>query len=624
MKAFDRLKQAAQVFKQAIPEGSGWFDGASPECQEADRLLQMGRYADAEAIFERIAADNRPRAFGRKQQTRVLLALATAQFKQDKLAEAERTASNARSQLDDRHPGSELVDCLELQGRIAQKLGNIETAQGLLQQAVENQKRLREPDPTTLTKLQRCLATILTEAGWREDARDTLREAVVIAETQCGEYTRVTADCLIDLSHSEAGLGRFAEARELAERALKIHRSVCGTDSAEAGQDLETLAGFCQSNKELEAAVSYLEQALFVRERQIGGNAAQFALLLMALADIYTLIGRLAPALELMQQAVTKLSPSRDENLAAALEKLGSIYFRTGRPENAFDCYRNARQYWELKPEENSEAISANGRFLEELARLLPEPKESAGHGGPEDELDDGRSVLLSDGPAPSNAGKDPAHPKSGTAAPPASAGVQSSQIPGPAVPHTPLVLQVIPGAATPPLQPSGPADDSPSEWTPVVSEGLPGPAGPLIVPADWTPITSQVTPGSSASSSGSAAPITSQTQPGTPVSTSAPMGWTPITSKVMPGSRSSAGGSAGPMPLPSQSSPGPGSSTTAPAGWTPITSQMNAVSPGGAATEPAQLAVIAGENRSNAPEAAPPTLCGWEDLAFNVFESAG
>jgi tetratricopeptide (TPR) repeat protein len=139
--------------------------------------------------------------------------------------------------------------------------------------------------------------------------------------------------------------------------------------------------------------VKYLEQALQVRDRQIGGNTPELATLLMALADVYSLLGRIAPALELMRQAVGKLGPGKDRNLSVALEKLGSMYRKTGRYEDAADCYARARNFWGENAETHAEELTANSAALEELAGLLPALE---GEGEAEAEAEDsGVSVLI-------------------------------------------------------------------------------------------------------------------------------------------------------------------------------------------------------------------------------------
>jgi tetratricopeptide (TPR) repeat protein len=394
MKPFDRLRQAAQVFRTALPDKPGWFDTSNPDCLEAERLLEMGQPAEAEALFERAFTDPRQSSRPRRQQARMRIELATSQLRQNKLAEAERNALDAQALLDEPKAGTwiETPDCLDLLGRIAQQRGDLGEAEARLRRSIELLRDRRDTTPTTLAAALRRLGSVLDARGEHDQAIEQFEAAVETARKGCGDRSVEVADALMDLSHVESARGNYPEARQLAEKALAIHRSACGNDSAEAAQDLETMAGYSRTANDLDAACTYLEQAMFVRERQIGGSSSQMAMLLMALADIHSLLGRLAPALELMQQAVGRLTPAKDENFATALEKLGTIYSRTGRQEDAYQCYSKARQVWEQQPNPNQTAIAANSEFLSGMESLLPALEQPPANSEPEDS---GISVLL-------------------------------------------------------------------------------------------------------------------------------------------------------------------------------------------------------------------------------------
>jgi tetratricopeptide (TPR) repeat protein len=222
------------------------------------------------------------------------------------------------------------------------------------------------------------------------------------------EGSRQHGDACLEWALCLTELGRFQEAREAGEQAAALHRAACGDHSDELALDYEKLGSICQKQEDFPAAVSYLEKALGIRERQVGGDTSEMALLMVALADLYTLIGRLAPALELLQQAVGKLGPSKDSNLAGALEKLGSVYTRTGRYEDAAGCYQRAYDFWAASPEDYADRITANRQALESLLPWLPEPAAPP----PKPETpDSGISVLREQSPARTTAGPEPAMP---------------------------------------------------------------------------------------------------------------------------------------------------------------------------------------------------------------------
>jgi tetratricopeptide (TPR) repeat protein len=268
-----------------------------------------------------------------------------------------------------------------------------------------------------------------------------------------------------------ADLGRFREAESL------LKGSFDGKNDREVwislAQVYEKLGSICQQQGDYPAAVSYLEKALNVKEHQVGGDSSELALLLVALADLYTLIGRLAPALELLQQAVGKLGPSKDSNLAGALEKLAAMYVRTGRYQDAADCYQRAFDFWSADPETYGERITANRQAVQELLPLLPEP---AAVRPTAEAPDPGISVLRAGQQAGEPRG--PAFPPAaGAAFPGSTPGGSPASASGGAVTHGAQAIFPAPAVA-PPAKPFHPMANR---------ESLPAP-GPPISPVWQAP----------------------------------------------------------------------------------------------------------------------------------------
>lgn len=376
MNPFERLKEIVQIFGLAGGEGqSSWFDSSNPFCRDAERLLRAGRAAEAEEMFARVLREPQYAAVVRRQHPRILLALGTARLQQEKWDEARDAALQARAMLSDSRSKAtlEFADCCRLLGQSARGLGSLGEALRYILEGIAAFELQKAPRPADLIERRLEAASLLREMNRPEQAERQAREAArVAAERLPGQ--KEEGDALIELAQCLAAAGRFEEARQAGERAVEIHRATCGDFSSELAEDYEKLGGICQKQQDYPAAVSYLEKALGVRDRQVGGDTSQLGLLLVALADLYTLLGRLAPALELLQQAVGKLGPARDANLADALEKLGSMYVRTGRYEDAADCYRRACDVWAAAPDVYADRIAADVRALEELQPWLPEP----------------------------------------------------------------------------------------------------------------------------------------------------------------------------------------------------------------------------------------------------------
>ncbi len=376
MNPLDRLKEIASALGLSGGDSAeAWFDSSNPICRDAERLLRAGRAAEAEEIFQRVLTEPRHAALARKQMPRILLALATAQIRQQKWDAADNSAARAWAILSElRYRTSpEYAECCRLRAEAARGRGAMEEALRFFREGLAAVESHKHPKVAEIVRCRVEIAALEREMGHWEQAEKTAAEAARIAEEKL-PGSKEKGDALIEWAQCLAGGERFTAARAVGEQAVEVHRAVCGDYSGEVAFDYEKLGSICQKQQDFPAAVAYLEKALNVRERQVGGDTSEMALLLVALADLYSLLGRLAPALELLQQAVGKLGPSKDSNLAGALEKLGSMYVRTGRYEDAADCYQRAFDFWAGDPDAYAEKISANRQALESLIPWLPEP----------------------------------------------------------------------------------------------------------------------------------------------------------------------------------------------------------------------------------------------------------
>lgn len=399
MNPLQRLKDLANAFGfSGAGSEPAWFDASNPVCREAEKLLRAGRAAEAEEIFQKFLAEPRYAPTAKKQLPRILLALATAQVRQEKWDAADQSASRAWALLSEMRYRTtpEYAECCHLRALAAKGRGAPEDALRLYLQAVAALEGQKHPKPQEIVERRIEISALLREMGRPQEAERMSAEAVRFA-TETLDGVKHQGDALLEWALCLADCGRYAEAREAAEKAAEVHRAACGDHSEELAADYEKLGSICQKQEDLPAAVAYLEKALGIRERQVGGDTSEMALLMVALADLYSLIGRLAPALELLQQAVGKLGPSKDGNLAGALEKLGNVYVRTGRYEDAAGCFQRAFDFWAANPEDYADRILANREAYENLLPWLPEPAPPAA--APE-MPDNGVSVLRATQPA--------------------------------------------------------------------------------------------------------------------------------------------------------------------------------------------------------------------------------
>lgn len=373
MSTFEKVRLATEALRHVVPDFQKWFEGTHPDGREGLRLLESGNYAEAEKCFQRVLAAFKDRSLPRGRYARVLLALATTQWKQKRLTEARETAESVRELLEGAKTksGPDLIECLDLLGRIYSEEENFAAAEAAFQQALDIDREAHQADSKDLVERYRRLGGALRKNEKLQEAKAALEEALRIAEKAHGPEHVLTADCLFELGQCLSARAEHEDARGKLEKALDIHKQVCGRDSEEVARDYQALAAAAHEAKDLEASVTYYEKALHLRERQLGGNAAELAMLLVNLATVHSHDGRPARALELLQQAVPRLEGARDERAAAALNHLGVVYVQSGRYEDAVNSLRRARQYWEKAPDKNRRALDANSQLLAEMGNYL-------------------------------------------------------------------------------------------------------------------------------------------------------------------------------------------------------------------------------------------------------------
>jgi tetratricopeptide (TPR) repeat protein len=319
-----------------------------------------------------------------------------------------------------------------------------EQARELVEAVLEMEDEIRPPDWARVSDLCGQLAGVKRAAGEAGEARRLLEEAARAAERGFGAGHTLLGDCLAELGTLLQETGEPAAALDCFKRALEIHRTARGADSAEVVHDYERLAVAHHSLGQFEEAAEYYKKALYLRERQVGGDGSELTTLMVNLAQIYSDWGRYSPAMELLQQAVGRLEPSGDDRLARTLESLGALYARCGRSQDAARCYSRAHGVWEQAPGDH-------GSELERLSALLavvapPRAEEEAPPERVPTPLGMAEAALLASAAAP-RAGEWPVAPGPRSFAPAAVAFAPAVEGYGAAAPTRPAPLLVVPAA---------------------------------------------------------------------------------------------------------------------------------------------------------------------------------
>lgn len=315
---------------------------------------------------------------GRKKQVKALLELALSQWKQKNLRDALETAEAVRDLLngDSGRPNREKSACLDLLGGISKDAGDAPLARQYLAEALEVERQIRPPDWARISELGRRLGAACQAAGDREEARRYFEEAVSDAENGLRPDHVAVGDSLAELGFFLQQGSDNEAALPCLERALEIHRTERGASSTEVARDYEGLGLALQALGRYEESVGYYQKALYLRERQLGGDGTEMTAVMVSLAEIYSEWGRHSAAMELLQQATGRLEMTGDDRLAHTLEKLGVVYARCGRYEEAAGCYNRARDIFGREPGEYTAELENNATLLAGVAPHLREEEE--------------------------------------------------------------------------------------------------------------------------------------------------------------------------------------------------------------------------------------------------------
>lgn len=374
MDPFERVKRAV-TGAISLASRSGQSSLAS---KRAETALERGDFGEAEDLLKNVVADLEGQPSAKSRYAKALLMLASAQWRQQKTAEARENAATARPMLADSKQSAELAECLDLLGTIALQADDPAAAARLFGEALDVLEKSRRPDSANPTDLHRRHSTALRKTADFEGAKKALEQAIRCTEKQHGADSLQMAECMLELGQCESARSKVDAAVEALERGLQIYETKSGRDSDEVVDTLRRLAAVCQDGGELEKAVGYYERALQVRERQLGGKSGDFSSLLVDLGSLHSMLGRFGPAIETLQQAVLRLESARDERLGTALDALGSTYFQYGRIEDAAQCVRRARKIWTAEPGRYEDELRSNGELMRDVAEYLPEERRLA------------------------------------------------------------------------------------------------------------------------------------------------------------------------------------------------------------------------------------------------------
>ncbi len=196
------------------------------------------------------------------------------------------------------------AEILTVMGRIYRRLGVLDKAQPLLEQALASGRTAYGPEHVRLAQTLHDLGTLLADKGDYTAAARSLERALDMRRQLLGEEHADVAVTLSELGRVYQDLGSNQRAEPLQREALRIRRKVLGAEHRETAVSLSDLASVLRLNGDLSGAESLLRQSLELNRKARGDDHPNTAMTLHDLALIAEARGDRPYAESLLRQAL--------------------------------------------------------------------------------------------------------------------------------------------------------------------------------------------------------------------------------------------------------------------------------------------------------------------------------
>jgi len=205
----------------------------------------------------------------------------------------------------------------------------------------------------------------LYQAGKYAEATDVAQRALQLTEHQLGPEHPNVATRLNNLAVLYSAQGRIADVEPLYRRALAVEEKALGSDHPNVGTDLNNLAVLYLDQGRYAQAEPLFKRALAIAEKALGPDHPDVGNRLNNLAELYRTQGRYAEAEPLYKRALAigekTLGPDHP-SVGSRLNNLAQLYRAQGRDAEAEPLYKRALAITEttLGPEHPNVGIRLN------------------------------------------------------------------------------------------------------------------------------------------------------------------------------------------------------------------------------------------------------------------------
>jgi len=297
--------------------------------EDADKLREQGRYADAELLYKR-AVVIYEQALEHEALWQPALESKEAKLVQHVLAV---TLNN-------------LAEVYSAQSRYAE-------AELLHKRSLAIKEKVLDPNhPAVATSLNN-LAKLYYKQYRYDDAEPLYKRVLAMKEKALGANDRGVGTALNNLAGLYKDQGRYAEAEQFFRRTLGIDEKALGPNHPDVAISLNNLALLYSIQGRYTDAERLYKRALGIDEKLLGPNDPAVAPTLNNLATLYSKLGRYADAEPLSKRSLSinekalglshpNVATSLNNLVATSLNNLASLYQAQGRYADAEPLYKRS------------------------------------------------------------------------------------------------------------------------------------------------------------------------------------------------------------------------------------------------------------------------------------------
>jgi tetratricopeptide (TPR) repeat protein len=236
------------------------------------------------------------------------------------------------------------AELLTAMGRAYSGLGLYKDAEGLLGQAVADERSASIPDDSHVRTLV-AYGSALYLAGKYEEAEPPLRDAVALARQGLDQSSALRSAALTGLADVLVQLGKYSEAEQLCQEALEADRKRRPQDAAVLSNSLSSLGSAYYYGGDLTAAEDPMREALALRKNTFGTQDTRTAESFNNLGVLLYDSGKYDEAMTDYQSALgieRKVYGTKHPEVATTLINIGRSALMAGHVDEAEEVLRQA------------------------------------------------------------------------------------------------------------------------------------------------------------------------------------------------------------------------------------------------------------------------------------------